>query len=97
VIPGEDCLRLIGELDLAGVPALRACLAERHEGNVVVDCSGLTFIDCAGLGALVGAHQDRARAGAQLTVLAPSHCLRRLLELTGADELLTVQATSGEA
>ena len=41
-------LRLLGELDLAGVPEVWAELAG-VDGDVELDCSGLTFIDAAGL------------------------------------------------
>jgi anti-anti-sigma factor len=96
VVAGEHCLRLIGELDLAAVPALQAGLAELDGRDVVLDCSELTFIDCTGLGALVAAHHGCAGAGSRLTLVAPSGCLTRLLELTGVDGLLPVRAANSE-
>jgi stage II sporulation protein AA (anti-sigma F factor antagonist) len=96
-IAGDGCLRLVGELDVAGVPALRARLRQLGRKDLVLDCSGLTFIDCAGLGALVGEHRRRARADSQLTLVAPSGCLTRLLELTGVDGLFPAQTASSES
>jgi anti-anti-sigma factor len=52
---GPRRVRLVGELDLAGVAEVRAHLA-RLDGDIEVDCSGLTFIDCSGLGMFVGIH-----------------------------------------
>jgi anti-anti-sigma factor len=97
VVGGEGCLRLIGELDVAGVPTLRKALGEMDGEDIVLDCSGLTFIDCAGLGVLIAAHHDRISAGSQLTLLAPSPCLTRLLELTGVDGLVLVRAASSDS
>jgi anti-anti-sigma regulatory factor len=42
------CLRLVGELDVAALPALHAALDEGAGKDIILDCSELTFIDCAG-------------------------------------------------
>jgi anti-anti-sigma factor len=97
VVAGDGCVRLIGDLDVASVPALRACLHQMDGKDIVLDCSGLTFIDCAGLGALIGEHRRRSRADARLTLLAPSRSLTRLLELTGVNGLLPVQTPCPES
>jgi anti-anti-sigma factor len=97
VVAGDGRLRLIGELDIAGVPALRACLQQMDGTHIVLDCSGLTFIDCAGLGALIGERRRRTRANSGLTLVAPSRCLTRLLELTGVEGLFPEQRASSES
>jgi anti-anti-sigma factor len=80
-------LRLHGELDLAGVPRLLAALASL-EGDVELDCSGVDFIDAAGLGAFVRAHEDCAARGAQLVVVDPSPVVVRLLQVVELDTVL---------
>ena len=52
-----------------------------HGGDLVIDLSGVTFIDCAGLGALVGA-LDSACGGTFRFAEVPER-VRRVLELTG--------------
>lgn len=84
-------LKLVGELDLAGVPKVRARFAET-DGNVDVDCSGLGFIDASGLGVLVAAHWECDARGDKLVLVDPSPCVERLLELTGLDGVLHVRA-----
>ena len=73
-----------GELDLAGVPAVTATLAEAVTARcrrVVIDASALTFLDAAGLRALCT--KPAGRDGDLDVVLrAPSPPVRRLLELT---------------
>lgn len=74
-----------GELDIAARPlliaGLRAVLGD-GPGRLVLDVSGLTFVDAAGLGALVAV---RLRADRQTTVLhlagVPPHMLR-VMDLT---------------
>ena len=86
-------VRLLGELDLAGVPKVRAALGERS-GDVEVDCAGLTFIDASGLRVFVAAHTACRARGARLLIVNPSRCVVRLLELTGVDTLLDVRVES---
>ena len=87
---GDGRLRLYGELDAAEVPRVRACLI-RVDGDVALDCSGLTFIDAAGLRLFVELHTECQARGAKLLIINPSRCVIRLLGLTGLDSILTVQ------
>src|SRR5579862_7268552 len=85
-----DRVRLVGELDLMGAPKLRACLA-RLACDIEVDCSGLTFIDAAGLGAFVEAHHACDARGVKLLLVDPPACMKRLLFLTELDALFHLQ------
>jgi anti-anti-sigma factor len=87
---------LVGELDVAGLPALHAALDEGAGKDIILDCSELTFIDCAGLGALIAAHKRCAEAGLQLTLVAPSRCLVRLLKLARVERVFQDQAAIPE-
>jgi anti-sigma B factor antagonist len=97
-VAGENpaVVRVEGELDLAGVSRLVA-VVERLDGDIELDCSGLTFIDAAGLGALVKAHRTCENRGAQLVVLDPSPTVTRLLYLAELDMVLHVRPNGQEA
>ena len=91
VRPGR--VRLLGELDAAGVPEVWAQLAA-VDGDLELDCAGLTFIDASGVRLFV-AVQDACRArGAKLSIVNPSRCVVRLVELTRLDAILDVRAES---
>jgi anti-anti-sigma factor len=75
-------VQLVGELDIAGVPALRASLGDL-DGDIELDCSGLTFIDCSGLRVLQNAQLACETAGVRLCLIAPAPCLTRLIDLAG--------------
>lgn len=77
-------LYLAGEFDLAGVPEVEIAVFP-VEGNLTVDCSGLTFIDCAALRVLMRAHKECSAAGFRFVLADPAPCLVRLLQLTGHD------------
>lgn len=80
-------LILGGELDLATVSELREQLDEavRSRGAVVIDLSGLRFIDSSGLHMLVGAEQDLGAGGGQLVLVRGPRAVHRVFELTGLD------------
>lgn len=92
-------VRLIGELDADDAPTVRALLAEqvlRGPGSLVVDLSGLTFIDSAGLAALVAAHKGTRTAGTSLLLAAPTPAVVKVLAITGLNAVL-MTAPSVEA
>ncbi|MFE3114201.1 STAS domain-containing protein [Kitasatospora indigofera] len=84
-----------GELDLDTAAtldtALRRALAVDPSAVVlVVDLAGVTFCDSCGLGALLRARAETERAGVKLRLARPTNAVVRLLEITGADHVLTV-------
>ena len=64
-------VRLGGELDLASVPRLTELLVEVAAPRVILDLSGLAFIDSSGVAALVRAQQQMDEGGQTLTLTAP--------------------------
>ena len=82
-----------GELDIATIPALMDRLEpHRQPGAIVVlDLRGVLFMDCYSLSHLLGAHADSATEGWTLSIRVAEPPVVRLLELTGAAELLPVE------
>ncbi|MEV6733747.1 MULTISPECIES: STAS domain-containing protein [unclassified Streptomyces] len=79
---------LAGELDLETVPAVRdavrRCLDNRP-ARLRIDISGVSFCDCSGLGALLWAKAEAARAGTGFHLSGPPQpIVARVLDATGA-------------
>lgn len=96
--PGAAALVLEGELDLATAPELvrRLREAEVSAPRVVIDMRRLEFMDSTGLSALVASrerHRERGAEGPGLIVTGGQ--VRRVLELTGCDELIEDAAALG--
>lgn len=91
---GVRLIALRGELDLASVPKLEreleAALAD-SEGAIVIDLSGLEFMDSTGLRALIMG-QRRASEHERLFAIArkPGQLVARVLALAGADQAFAV-------
>jgi anti-anti-sigma factor len=86
---GSGVWHLCGELDADGVPELSGRLLG-VEGDVTLDCSGLTFLDSSGLALFVATHHACHDRGAKLVIVDASRCVIRLLELTNLSTLFGV-------
>jgi anti-sigma B factor antagonist len=89
---GAVIVRLAGELDLYNAPTLRDELLKAADGSpdrLVVDLSGLTFIDSTGLGVLIEARTRLTNRRAFL-LAAPGLETRRALEISGLDRHFAV-------
>jgi anti-anti-sigma regulatory factor len=76
-----EFLLLRGEIDIANSHAVAHALAEIQDqcGRVLVDTSGLRFIDVSGWRALTALHVRPPDRRPQFTSIAP--CLRRMTKL----------------
>jgi len=84
---------VLGDLDLANAPLLRACFAS-IDGHIDVECSGLGFVDSEGLGVLAS---TQARTDANFVFVEPSRSLVRLLRATGLDASLEIRSAASLA
>ena len=84
---GYVIVAVTGEIDISTVAGLRERLFELTEDSqpLIIDMNQVTFIDSAGLGALVGAARRAAANGASLYAVCERPQPRKLLWLTGVD------------
>jgi anti-sigma B factor antagonist len=93
---GPDCVRVTvtGELDLATVPEFDRQL-DRIDltavKRLVLDVSGVPFMDSTGLHAVVQRHRSVQANGCQLIVRRGPDQVQRLFELTGVEDVLTFE------
>lgn len=94
---GVPVVRLQGELDMFTAEPFRRSLREQsaaHPAGVVVDLSGIAYIDSTGLGILI--HAARELTG-ELAVVSPRERVTRLFHAIGAQENLQIYSTLTEA
>ena len=83
-----------GEVDLATADQLARTLvdvAATRPGRVVVDLSGVGFLDARGLAALLRGRRALAASGGELVLASPSRMVRRMLHLLDLEHVLPVQ------
>ena len=90
--------RPVGELDAFTVGQFRESLTELGGGGrLLIDLSGVPFLDSAGLGALIGGVRRAREAGGDVAVFGARAAVARLLHTTGFDRVATVSENEQEA
>jgi anti-anti-sigma factor len=93
---GRVRVRLRGELDLAGAPAVAERLRglrARHE-PVLLDLDELAFIDMSGLRVVMTAAEEASQDGWAFAITRGSAPVRRLIELVHLDGQLPLDGSS---
>jgi anti-anti-sigma factor len=88
---GAVVIRLRGEADLHTAPCLRDVLADAIQGDpsiIVVDLTGVTFVDSMMLGVLLGATREIRPRGSDLRIVVDDPHVRRIFEMTLLDRVL---------
>jgi anti-sigma B factor antagonist len=89
-----------GELDAASAPMLSrsvgAAIDAGHE-DLLLDLSGLSFLDSTGLGVLLGAKRRLARAGGRLQIVCAVPAVLRVFQSTRLDRDFTILPSREQA
>ncbi len=97
---GYAVVTLCGELDLADAPAVASNLIAAVAAfgpSVIVDLTGLEFIDCCGLGVLVRVLKWTRESGGDMHLVGPRLRVRRVLEMAGLIGVFSVYPSVEEA
>ena len=65
--------------------------------HVVLDLTGVTFMDSTGLKVLLSVQRRAELAGGSFGVAGPSRSVRKILALTGLDQTFAIYDTADEA
>ena len=99
---GSDCFVVAagGEFDLHTVDRLHDKLADVIESGgrrILVDLTGVSFMDSTALGVLVGAAKTLRSSRGQLVLVADDPRVTRVIEITGLQRVLRVEPSLPEA
>jgi anti-sigma B factor antagonist len=94
-----------GEVDLFTAPEFKeriSALIDAGVQRVVVDLTGVSFIDSSSLGVLIGAHKRLAAADPGdgehgLTVVCSDRAIVNTFKITGLDQVFPIVATREDA
>src|SRR4051812_22685124 len=97
-VDGTRMVEVRGELDIQTAPDLCARLGAHRGERLLVDLAQLRFCDSCGLRALICEAREARIAGGEIVVIAPeSGPVRRLLQMTGLEEILGVRVSAAQA
>lgn len=96
---GHLIVAFLGDIDLQSSPEARKVLlgAVEQEKAILVDLSGVEYIDSSGVASLVESFQKARKSGQEYILVSLSDGARRVLELSRLDKVFTICATIDEA
>ena len=97
---GATILNLAGEIDLQHSPELRKILQGKLKAKcaaLIIDFSGVEYIDSSGLATLVEYRRDSQKYGGQFCLAGLSTRVRTIFELVRLNEIIPIHPTLAEA
>jgi anti-sigma B factor antagonist len=94
---GRRILHLRGPLTIHTIFDFQAAIRTEQSPVVIVDFSGVPYMDSAGLGALVGAYVSAQRANRKVAFTAMNERLKALLSMTQVSRLVQPYETVEDA
>ncbi len=95
---GYTIIELGGEIDLSCSPEVRkqilACLQSQH--NLLIDMSGVTYIDSSGVASLVEGYQTAKKQGLKFGLIGVSDSAINVLRLARLDKVFPIHASVAE-
>ena len=91
---GGTIVAVSGEVDVCTEAPLQQALLRiirECSARLMLDLSGVSFMDCAGLRALLATRHRAELRGGCMRLIAASAAVRRIIELTGAQEALAAE------
>ena len=89
--PGVVAVHCTGRLNMVAASGVKTFLDKTVDAGgrkVVVDLSGVAFIDSSGLGALIGGLKKARQAGGDLRIAGVGEQVAAVLRLTNLDRVL---------
>jgi len=94
---GQRVIRLKGPLSIHTVFEFQGLVRGETAPHVIIDFSGVRFIDSSGLGSLVGAHVSAQKARRRLSLVGLNTQVLTLLEMTRIRGMFAIYQTVEEA
>lgn len=95
--PGTRILQLTGPLTLSSLFAFQDAIRTDPPACLILDLSGVPYMDSAGMGAIINGFVSCQRNGRKLIVAGVNDRVMELFRMTKVDGVLTLTATVAEA
>ena len=77
-----------GEIDAGSMAALQAALSGLGpQSHILLDMSGVGFMDCRGIGVIVAQRTKMLEAGGTIHIRHASPAVQRMMQLTGLTDI----------
>ncbi|MCP3764037.1 anti-sigma factor antagonist [Domibacillus sp. A3M-37] len=93
----QTTIKLAGEIDAYTAPKLRETAfpyTEKQGADIVIDLSGVSYMDSTGLGVFVGLFKSLNANNGTLKLVGLSDRLKRLFDITGLADIMNINSGS---
>lgn len=94
---GERILALAGVLNIHTIFDFQNAVREEASPLLIIDFSGVPFMDSAGLGAVVGAYVRAQKAQSKIVFAGMNERLKALVDMTRLGQMFSMYSTVDEA
>lgn len=88
-------VKLNGEIDIYNAPDLKESLGtliEEKQGDIIIDCEGLKYIDSTGLGVLISVLKRVKEYDGTIKITNLKPYIRKIFTITGLDKIFILEA-----
>ena len=89
-------VRILGEIDHHSAVEMRTGIDEeifeRRPEKLILDLSGVEFMDSSGLGLILGRYATVQKIKGELVVLNPNDRVMKILKLAGAERIIKIES-----
>ena len=97
---GQSVLDLVGEVDSYNSPKLRekmVSLIDSGSPNLIVNMTGVEYIDSTGLGTLVGGLKRASEKNGAIRIICPNEQILKVFQITGLVKVFAIYDNEQEA
>ena len=95
--PGQRVAVLTGVLTITTLSAFQDFAQADQSEALILDMSGVPYIDSAGLGSIISAYVTRSRLGRKLVLASVNDRVKMVMTVTGVEQLFQIFASVAEA
>ena len=92
---GMLSVALCGEIDHHSAVIVRSeidgMIAEHRPERLVLDLSGIDFMDSSGIGLIMGRYAKMKAVGGEIVVESPNARVRRIFEMAGLERIVRIE------
>jgi anti-sigma B factor antagonist len=95
--PGQRVLTLTGVLTISTLFAFQEFMHADKSDALIVDLTGVPYIDSAGLGSLISAYVTRERQARKMVLAGVNDRVKMMMTVSGVDQLFPSYSSVAEA
>ncbi len=83
-----------GEIDIYNAPELKQKLNEliqQKQGNIIIDCKDLNYMDSTGLGVLISVLKQVKKYDGEIKIINLKPYIRKIFTITGLDKIFSIE------